>query len=193
MLLQAAGSTMDAATCTMIVGGVQVVATYISTLIVDRLGRKPMLFGSAAVMAVSTGALGIYFHLKEINSDVSNLAWLPVTSLSLFLIVFSLGFGPIPWMFLSEIFPPSIKGPATSIACLFNWLCSFAVTFSFNSVKTAIGSDYTFWIFTAISAIGAVFVLCLIPETKGKSLEEIQKALGGNESTENRRNVESKT
>ncbi|CAH1405453.1 unnamed protein product [Nezara viridula] len=192
-IFKAAGSTMDAATCSMIVGGVQVVATYISTLIVDRLGRKPMLFGSAAVMALSTGALGIYFHLKIIESDVSNLSWLPVTSLSVFLIVFSLGFGPIPWMFLSEIFPPSIKGPATSIACLFNWLCSFAVTFSFKSINNAIGSDYTFWIFTAISALGAVFVLCLIPETKGKSLEEIQKALGGNEPTDNRRNVESKT
>ena len=165
----------------MIVGGVQVIATYISTLIVDRLGRKPMLLFSDAVMALSTAALGIYFHLKIGNTDVSNLSWLPVTSLSVFLIFFSIGFGPIPWMFLSEIFPPAIKGPASSIACLFNWLCSFAVTFAFKRVSDAVGPDFTFWGFTVISAIGAVFVFFLIPETKGKSLEEIQRSLGGDD------------
>lgn len=178
-IFQSAGSKMSPASSTMIVGGVSVVATYISTLIIDRLGRKPLLFISDAVCAVSTAALGLYFYLQETGVDVSNIGWLPVTSLSVFIIMFSLGLGPIPWMFLTEIFPPSIKGPASSIACLSNWLFCFAVTFGFDPVCKAIHQSFTFWLFSIISILGSIFVLMLVPETKGKSLDEVQYALGG--------------
>lgn len=178
-IFRSAGSKMTPEASSMIVGGVSFAATYISTLIIDKLGRKPLLFVSVTVCALSSGALGLYFFLQEHGTDVTNLGWLPVTSLSVFIIVFSLGLGPIPWMFLTEIFPSSIASSATSICCLTNWLFCFIVTFSFDSVCNTIHQSFTFWGFSLISVLGAVFVLALVPETKGKSIDEIQRTLGG--------------
>lgn len=101
---------MEPDTSTIIVGIMSVIATYISTLVVDRLGRKILLLSSIIVMGVCTLFIGVFFYMKESKFDVSSIGFIPLTSMCLFLILFSLGFGPIPWMLLGEIFPAQIKG-----------------------------------------------------------------------------------
>lgn len=178
-----AGSDLEPSTATIIVGVIQVVATFISTLVVDRLGRRLLLLISDFVMAVCALLLGVFFYLKDVEKDdVTNLGWLPLTSVCVFIIVFSLGYGPIPWMMVGELFAPQIKGFASSLSCVLNWILAFLVTRFYSDLAIASGTHTTFWIFAGISLIGTVFVFFIVPETKGKTLDEIQKELGGSAS-----------
>lgn len=168
----------------IIVGSVQVVATLVSTLVVDKLGRRILLLLSSTVMAVCTILLGIYFYMdSHPDKSVDNMAWLPIFSVCLFIIAFSLGFGPIPWFMIGEIFAPDIKGVASSIAGTSNWLLAFVVTKTFTDLRDAVGLGETFWIFSGLTVLGTIFVFFLVPETKGKTLQEIQAMLGENNST----------
>lgn len=150
-----------------------------SSLIVDRLGRRILLLLSSSIMAVCTILLGVYFYLANSeNHDASNLGWLPIVSLCLFIIMFSLGFGPIPWLMVGELFAADIKGIAGSLSGSFNWLLAFIVTKTFSNLREAVGLGETFWIFSGLTVIGTIFVFFIVPETKGKTLQEIQVMLG---------------
>ena len=158
-----------------------VLAIVVSLLVVDKLGRRLLLLISAAGMAFATLALGTYFFMQVYNEDyVLNLGWLPVCALCLFVIAIALGFGPVPWMMMSELFASDIKGVASSIGGTANWLVAFIVTKTYANLKLALGTGETFWIFSAITWLAVVFVFCVVPETKGKSLNEIQDMLKGN-------------
>ncbi|GLH04112.1 Glucose transporter type 3 [Gryllus bimaculatus] len=180
------GSSLEADTCTAIIGVVQVVSTFISSLIVDRLGRRILLIISGLVMSICCVLLGVYFYLDDKEDFVANdISWLPLVSVCLFIVAFSLGYGPISWLLVSELFPANIKGRASSISCMVNWFIAFLVTKFFSNLEQAFKLGPTFWIFAAISAVGTVFVYIFVPETKGKSLVQIQKELGGNEAEAN--------
>lgn len=178
-IFEAAGSDLDPNVSSIIVGVVQFVATFVSTLVVDRLGRKILLICSAGVMCICQLLLGVFFYLKDDGQDVKDIGWLPLLSLCLFMVAFSIGFGPIPWMMVSELFPPSTKGFASSLASCFNWILAFLVTKFFTNLSDAMGSGPTFWLFMAILAVGTGFVVFFVRETKGKTVEEIQRELGG--------------
>ncbi|XP_060879988.1 facilitated trehalose transporter Tret1-like [Metopolophium dirhodum] len=177
-IFKEAGSAMEPNTSTIIVGIMSVIATYVSTLIVDRLGRKILLLSSIIVMAICTLLIGAFFYMKANEYDVSSIGFIPLTSMCVFIILFSLGFGPIPWMLIGEIFPAQIKGTACSVACMANWFFAFIVTKFFSSLVSAIHIYNTFWLFTLFSILGTFFVICIVPETKGKTMDEIQEMLG---------------
>lgn len=178
---------------TIIVGVVQVIATFVSSLVVDKLGRRILLLASDSIMAVCTILLGVYFYLDQNGHDVSNLGWLPIVSLCMFIVMFSLGFGPIPWMMMGELFAADVKGLAGSLAGTFNWLLAFIVTKTFTNLVTAMGRAETFWLFSALSIVGTVFVFFVVPETKGKSLAEIQRMLGASAPVEQTKSNEEET
>lgn len=94
---------------------------------------KILLYISSVGMIASMAILGGFFYMK-VNSDVSELGWLPLTCLVVYVLSFSLGFGPIPWLMMGEILPAKIRGPAASVATGFNWSCTFIVTKSFVGV-----------------------------------------------------------
>ncbi|KAL3275587.1 hypothetical protein HHI36_020342 [Cryptolaemus montrouzieri] len=174
---------------TIIVGIMQVIATFVSSIVVDKFGRKILLIGSDSMMALSSVALGIYFTLQDrhiLNEDqISTISFLPVLSLCVFIIVFSLGFGPIPWMISSEVFPPEIKSVASSAAGTFNWFLAFIVTAYYQPLTSLVGADVTFYMFTLISFTGSLFVFFVVPETKGKTMNEIQNELNGEQINSN--------
>ncbi|GJQ70736.1 hypothetical protein Trydic_g669 [Trypoxylus dichotomus] len=182
-IFEASGIAMESQHATVIVGSVQVVATFCSSMVIDKLGRKILLLISDGFMALSTILLGVYFTLKDrelTDADtLETLGFLPILALCIFIIVFSLGFGPIPWLISSELFPSEIKAVASSAAGTFNWFLAFLVTRFYLDLKEAIGGDITFYIFSGISILGTLFVLLVIPETKGKTMEEIQDMLNG--------------
>lgn len=129
-------------------------------------------------MCLCLGGLGIYFHLKQ-TRDLSNMTMLPVGSVALFLVVFSIGFGPIPWMMIGELFPNKLKGIAGSISAAFNWTLAFTVTKLFQNMINTFGSGLTFGLFGMICGVGTIFVIFMVPETKGKDIIEVQKILSG--------------
>lgn len=98
-IFKAANTGIEGSLATIIVGVMQVIATFISSIIVDKLGRRILLLLSVSVMALCTIVLGIYFFLSEKNpSSMESLGWLPIVAMCVFIVMFSLGFGPIPWV-----------------------------------------------------------------------------------------------
>jgi facilitated trehalose transporter len=100
-----AGSTIDGFLCTIIVGVVNFIATFIATILIDRLGRKILLYISASAMIVTLMTLGGFFYYKSLGNDISNIGWLPLAAFVIYVLGFSLGFGPIPWLMMGEILP----------------------------------------------------------------------------------------
>ncbi|TDG49640.1 hypothetical protein AWZ03_003878 [Drosophila navojoa] len=180
-IFEDANTGISSSMSTILIGVMQVVATFVSTMVVDKLGRRILLLASGAVMALSTTAIGVYFYMKDKNAgSVENLGWLPVASLCIFMIMFSIGYGPVPWLMMGELFATDIKGFAGSIAGTTNWVLAFIVTKTFKNLNDALGSGGTFWLFAGVTVVGVIFVALAVPETKGKSLNEIQMELGGN-------------
>lgn len=99
-IFESAGSTMDPKICAIIVGVVQVLMTFVSAVLIDKAGRRILLLQSSIIMGLCLIALGIYFNLKDGDVDVSGIGFIPLGSVVLFIITFSLGFGPIPWMMM---------------------------------------------------------------------------------------------
>ncbi|XP_011312356.1 facilitated trehalose transporter Tret1-like [Fopius arisanus] len=178
-IFEAAGSSMSSDVAAIVVALVQFVMSGVAAVIVDRAGRKPLLILSSSLMGISLIALGIYFKVKDSGSDVSSLGWLPLTSLTLFMIAFSVGLGPIAWMLMPELFTIETKAVASSLAVMLNWFLVFLVTKTFPAMKDRLGSAMTFWIFAGIMIFASVFEYLFVPETKGKTLQEIQSELNG--------------
>ncbi|XP_015587165.1 facilitated trehalose transporter Tret1 isoform X2 [Cephus cinctus] len=178
-IFQNAGSTIDQNICTIIVGIVNFLSTFIATALIDRLGRKVLLYISSASMILTLVTLGFFFYQKESGAHVASYGWLPLASLVIYVIGFSLGFGPIPWLMMGEILPAKIRGSAASIVTGFNWSCTFIVTKTFKDLSRAVGDGNTFWLFAVICVVGLIFVVIAVPETRGRSLEEIEKRLTG--------------
>jgi len=174
-----AGSTMDSNLSSIIIGIVQVVATMVAVVLVDRAGRRILLLISDVAMCAAIAVLGIFFQLKDNDESVKDsIGWLPLISLIIFITAFSVGYGPIPWMMMGELLPPNVKGQAASIATATNWFLAFLVTKFFQDIQKAITIQWCYWIFAIVCGVGAVYVFIFVPETKGKSMEEIQNQFG---------------
>ncbi|XP_065166146.1 facilitated trehalose transporter Tret1-like isoform X3 [Atheta coriaria] len=174
-IFKMAGSSIDENVCTIIVGLVNFVSTFLATILIDRLGRKVLLYISSVSMIMTLSVLGSYFYLRNVNVDVSDYGWLPLLSFVIYVLGFSLGFGPIPWLMLGEILPAKIRGSAASIATAFNWSCTFIVTKIFLNIIELVGTHGTFWLFSLFVLGSLVFIYLWVPETRGKSLEDIER------------------
>lgn len=163
----------------MIIGIMQVVMTYASGLLVDRTGRRILLLVSDSIMAVCLIALGFFFWAKEHGYSTSEISWVPLVSLSIYISVFSLGFGPIPGIMMGELFSPEAKGVALGIVCILASLLEFIVVKGFHDLVDIWDFGITFWIFAGNCLLGTLFVYFLVPETKNKPLQEIQEELSG--------------
>ncbi|KAL6493100.1 hypothetical protein OROGR_032859 [Orobanche gracilis] len=161
------------------VGAIQVIATAVSTWLVDKTGRRILLIVSSFGMALSLLVVAVSFFIKEFVGKDSSLygifGILSVVGVVCMIVFFSLGMGPIPWLIMSEILPPKIKGLAGSVATLANWFASWLVTMT-APLLLAWSSGGTFALYTVVCVFTVAFVSIWVPETKGKTLEEIQRS-----------------
>ncbi|XP_043476642.1 facilitated trehalose transporter Tret1 isoform X2 [Leptopilina heterotoma] len=174
-----AGSTIDNNICAIILGVVNFLSTFVATILIDRAGRKLLLYVSSILMTITLIALGTFFYFKNFNYDLTPYGWIPLVSMIIYMIGFSLGFGPIPWLMMGEILPAKIRGSAASVITSFNWFCTFGVTKTFPDVINLIGINGAFWLFGIVCFIALIFVKTCVPETQGRSLEEIESGLTG--------------
>jgi sugar porter (SP) family MFS transporter len=176
----------QAAASTWAIGAVNVLATLIAVAYVDRFGRRPLLLCGLVGMGLSLLTVGIAFlSLDDVATGTatggsahppaaSMAGIVTLVALVVFIASFAFSLGPVVWTVINEIFPSRVRGRAVAAATAVNWFSAFLVSEFFLTLLDAIGTSATFWLFAAFSGIAFVWVWKKVPETKGRSLEEIQ-------------------
>lgn len=167
-VFKASGSTRDAAfTQTVTVGAINVLFTFVAIAFVDRAGRKPLLLIGTAVQTIAHIAIGWLF--------IKNISGTPLLmGILVFVGAFSMAMGPVSWIVNAEIFPTKLRGRAMAVSIFLLWLADWVVTQTFPMLQEAVGPARTFWVYGGFSLLSLIFVAFMIPETKGKTLEEIE-------------------
>ncbi|KAL4708548.1 hypothetical protein ACJJTC_014156, partial [Scirpophaga incertulas] len=177
-LLVKVGSTMSPAHGTIIMGVVQVVTSCVTPLVVDRLGRKLLMWTTSLGLTIFLALIGVYAVLdSHFKVDVAHVAFIPLLCLIVYMILFTLGVGPVPWILVAEMFPVKTKCLASGIASFMCWLAGFIWTRFFREVAASYGIYTAFWILAVCCGFGFIFSATLLPETKGKTFDEIQEML----------------
>eukprot|EP00261_Vitis_vinifera_P039112 XP_019080355.1 PREDICTED: LOW QUALITY PROTEIN: sugar transporter ERD6-like 5 [Vitis vinifera] len=151
-------------------------APALGLLIIDKFGRRPILMVSAAGMCFSCFLAGLSFLLQDLKQWKETTPILVLIILLIYFATFSLGVSGVPWLVVSEMYPINIKGSAGGLVSLANWFFSVVVTYTFNYMFEW-SSPGTFFFYSLISAATVLFTAKLIPETKGRTLEEIQASM----------------
>jgi sugar porter (SP) family MFS transporter len=155
------------------VGAVNVIMTIVSIRLIDRLGRRQLLFWSLGGMAVTLLVLSAAFYAGASGQ----LAWIAVVSVAAYVGFFAIGLGPVFWLLIAEIFPLALRGRAMSLATVANWGFNLIVSATFLGLVGALGSAGAFLVYAVLSLVALAFVAQMVPETKGRSLEQIEAAL----------------
>ena len=151
-------------------GSVNLVFSFVALGTVDRFGRRPLMLVGSIGLAVIYTAMGICY--------ANGVTGLPVLLLVLAAIgCYSMSLAPVTWVIISEIFPNRIRGAAMSVAVSSLWIACFILTYTFPMLNKALGAHGTFWLYAAICVLGYFFIRWRLPETKGKSLEQIEHDL----------------
>jgi SP family galactose:H+ symporter-like MFS transporter len=159
---------------TVIVGVTNVLATFIAIAFVDRIGRKPILYAGFVVMAAGLGAVGTMMHLG-IHGQSQQI--FTVVMLLVFIVGFAMSAGPLVWALCSEIQPLKGRDFGIGASTLTNWTANALVGMSFLTLLNGIGTAQTFWLYGALNIVFLLFTIWLVPETKGVSLEQIERNL----------------
>jgi MFS family permease len=154
----------------VITGAINLVFTLLAIGLVDKAGRRVLMLIGCAGIGLSHVLLGAAYVMQ-----LKGLAVLIFTLCSLG--CYGMSLAPITWVLISEIFPNRIRGAAISVAVSALWIACFILTYTFPILNGAIGTAKTFWVYAAICFAGFVFVWVKVPETKGKSLEQIEREL----------------
>lgn len=169
-ILQTAGFSAagDATRVSILLGLLKLIMTGVAVVVIDRLGRRPLLLGGVGGMVVSLFLLGSYYIFFSAAPAVA------VVALLLYVGCYQLSFGPIGWLMISEIFPLKLRGRGLSLAVLVNFGANALVTFAFSPLKELFGAGILFMGFGVICVLSLLFIYFIVPETKGLTLEEIE-------------------
>ncbi|GMJ02025.1 hypothetical protein like AT5G18840 [Hibiscus trionum] len=154
----------------------QVPITVVGAMLMDKSGRRPLIMVSATGTFLGCFLAGASFYLKEHNLLPEWIPILAVGGVLIYVASFSIGMGAVPWVIMSEIFPINVKGVAGSLVVLVNWLGAWTVSYTFNFLMSW-SSSGTFFIYSGFSLMTILYVAKFVPETKGKTLEEIQACI----------------
>lgn len=144
--------------------------TIVAIRLIDRAGRRKLLLGSLAGMLVMLVLLGLSFVLG-MNALLSLLFMV------VYIAAFAVGLGPVFWVLIGELFPPSARAAGSSVSTTVNWASNFVVSLVFLPVVNSIGQGETFWIFAAVCALGLWFVARYVPETRDRDFTQVDAAL----------------
>ena len=159
---------------TAAVGLTNVLATFIAIGYVDRWGRKPILYAGFAVMALGLGVVGTTMHMGIATQGQQLLA---VAMLLIFIVGFAMSAGPLVWTLCSEIQPLKGRDFGIGASTLTNWICNMVVGATFLTMLNSFGRAQTFWLYAALNLLFLLFTYALVPETRGVTLEQIERKL----------------
>jgi SP family sugar:H+ symporter-like MFS transporter len=188
ILWKAAGATEQwALRINVLTGLVNILATIPAILLIDRIGRKPLLLAGSVGMALTLGAMAVVFGTATVGPDgkplLSHMAavW-GLIAANLYIVAFAMSWGPVMWVLLGEMFPNQVRGAALAVSGATNWAANFAVTVTFLPLLGAVGLAGAYGFYAAAAAISLPFVWAAVRETKGKTLEQMKDTTNLNQS-----------
>ncbi len=152
----------------VVTGAVNLVFTFVAIGTVDRLGRRSLMLFGCAALAILYALLGAFYHF---HSHGVHMLVLVIAAIA----CYAMSLGPVTWVVISEIFPNQVRGAASSVAVTALWIACFVLTYTFPLLNGSVGPAITFWIYAGICIAGFAFISVRLPETKGRTLEEIEK------------------
>jgi SP family sugar:H+ symporter-like MFS transporter len=159
-------------------GALSIGACVVTVLLIDRIGRKPLLWIGSAGMSVSLALLVVAFASGSLVDGrlqlPGSMGTLALVAANAYVVFFNLSWGPVMWVMLGEMFPNQIRGSALAVAGAAQWTANFAVTVTFPILLAAIGLAATYSLYLASAIISVFFVLRYVRETKGKELEQME-------------------
>jgi sugar porter (SP) family MFS transporter len=187
-ILKFTGLTSDQSiTQALSVGITNVVFTIAAILMLDKVGRRKLLLGGTAMLTVALIVLGVFFSSSNLEH---NYAWIALVALIVYIASFALGLGPVFWLMISEIFPLRERSHAMAVCTIVNWGANFLISYFFLDLVSRISTKGTFWLYAGFGVLAVIFFAFKVPETKGRSLEDIERDLtGGDYPSEDRTNV----
>ncbi|GIY61048.1 facilitated trehalose transporter Tret1 [Caerostris darwini] len=173
------GSSVDPHIASVLVAAVQIAGTIVSSILIDKSGRKRLYITSATCMSVSYFVLGVYSYIVKKSEHPVNLhyyGWIPLVSLTVYMFAFSLGLGPIPFVMTPEMAPIRFRSMIVAIGFLMGSLSGFIVTKTFEDGRALLGIYGLLWLYSGLCLLSALFGCFILPETKGLSFREIHRS-----------------
>ena len=179
VLWRSAGFTEnDALLINVISGSVSIVACIIATVLIDRIGRKPLLMIGSLGMSVTIGTLAVVFATTLVKNGTleltGNTGPIALIAANLYVVFFNLSWGPVMWVLLGEMFPNQLRGSGLAVSGLAQWTSNFGITMTFPLPLTSIGLGGAYGLYTICAIISVFFILKFVHETKGQELEEMK-------------------
>jgi SP family galactose:H+ symporter-like MFS transporter len=170
-ILQFAGfnSATVAILATLGVGAVNVAMTLVAVRQIDRVGRRPLLIGGLVPMALALFVIGLAF-----NVSAGAVRWIAIVSLAVYVGSFAVSWGWGFWLLNAELYPLEVRGRGTGLVVMVQWIANVAVSLTFLVLIHAIGKPATFWLYAGLCLVALLFAVAFVPETKGKTLEQIE-------------------
>ena len=165
----------SALTQSVFIGCTNVFFTIVAILLLDRIGRRFFLITGTSTLTVALIGLGIFFASTSLQQ---NVGWFALVCLLVYIMGFAIGLGPVFWLMISEIFPLQMRGPVMAVCTMFNWGFNFLISYTFLTLTSAITKQGTFWLYAFFAICAVVFFVTVVPETKDRTLEEIQSDVG---------------
>ncbi|XP_066981883.1 facilitated trehalose transporter Tret1-2 homolog isoform X1 [Macrobrachium rosenbergii] len=162
---------IDPFVCTILIGIIRVVGNIASALTMDRIGRRPFLMISSFICGISIGMTGLFLML-----ELPGQSWMPLVLLLLFVGSFGIGLGPIPWIYVGELIPTPVRSLGASLITATYNLVIFGLNYAFLKIIAELELGTTLMIFSLPNFLVVLMVSCWFPETRGKSLQELEKA-----------------
>ena len=180
VLWQSVGfSENDALLINVISGSLSIGACILALVLVDRIGRKPLLWTGSAGMAVTLGLCAAAFSTATLNASGNislsdNMGALALVAANLYVVFFNASWGPVMWVMLGEMFPNQIRGSGLSVSGLVQWVSNFSITMTFPILLASIGLTGAYSIYAVFAAISVLFVIKCVHETRGVELEDMK-------------------
>ncbi|GBM45939.1 Facilitated trehalose transporter Tret1 [Araneus ventricosus] len=181
-IFKEAKSSVDPMMGNLWVALVMFFSTFLTAQTMDIIGRKISLYISGFVTCISLNAMSVYLLLSAREPSLKDTyGWIPLVCLIVYIAGFSVGLGPIPWLMMSEMSPIRVRGLVCGLGTAFSWTFVFIITKSFLQMEAAVGDFGAYWIYSVFCLLTCFFTLIFLPETKGKTLEEIENYFAGGE------------
>lgn len=175
MKFQKAKSSIAKETATIILGLLKIIGSFLSLFIIDRFGRKILLLSGSVMMTISLLVMALYFQF--ITQITTEFGFVPMLAIGTFVLFFSIGLGPMAYVFLGELFSIQAKVFAAPLGQTLNFLLSFVIAKIVVVVEESLGYEWVFYLFAGFAAASIFFMIFVVKETKGKSLAQIQEML----------------